>query len=110
MALYDARVGGGFPETTTACTGTGCQGVPPGSPVFATPSSVTFNGAGNFAQPPPPAKAAGCKRGFVKKHGKCVKARTIRCRRGFVKKHNKCVRAKAEKKGHKAGTKRRTKR
>lgn len=48
VKLYDARVGGGFPETSLACTGTGCQGVPPGPPIFATPSSVTFSGAGNF--------------------------------------------------------------
>lgn len=51
--LYDARVNGGFPETSLACTGTGCQGVPPSPPSFATPSSATFGGAGNF--PPPPA-------------------------------------------------------
>jgi hypothetical protein len=55
MALYDVRVGGGFAETSLACTGTGCQGVPPAPPMFATPSSVTFDGVGNF--PPPSAKA-----------------------------------------------------
>jgi hypothetical protein len=48
VKLYDARVGGGFPESSLACTGTGCQGVPPGPPIFATPSSVTFSGVGNF--------------------------------------------------------------
>src|SRR5271154_3034406 len=46
--LYDARVGGGFPVVSLACTGTGCQGVPPAPPIFATPSSVTFSGPGNF--------------------------------------------------------------
>jgi hypothetical protein len=46
--LYDARVNGGFPTTALACTGTGCQGVPPSPPSFATPSSVTFNGVGNY--------------------------------------------------------------
>lgn len=50
--LYDARVDGGFPEVSLACTGTGCQGVPPAPPVFASPPSVTFNGLGNF--PPAP--------------------------------------------------------
>lgn len=57
--LYDARVSGGFPKVSTACTGTGCQGVPPASPSFATPASVTFAGAGNFPAKPavrPPAK------------------------------------------------------
>jgi hypothetical protein len=58
MELYDARVNGGFPQTTLACTGTGCQGVPPAPPSFATPSSVTFNGAENF-QAPAPATATG---------------------------------------------------
>jgi hypothetical protein len=53
VSLYDARVGGGFPETGLACTGTGCQGVPPAPPGFATPASVTFTGAGNY----PPAAA-----------------------------------------------------
>jgi hypothetical protein len=48
VALYDARVNGGFAQTTLACTGTGCQGVPPASPTFAAPPSVTFTGAGNF--------------------------------------------------------------
>jgi hypothetical protein len=48
--LYDARVGGGFPAPATepACTGTGCQGIPAPAPLFATPSSETFNGVGNF--------------------------------------------------------------
>lgn len=78
IALYDARVNGGFPALSEACTGTGCQGVPPAPPIFATPSSVTFSGVGNF---PPPARVAvklrskpkRCKLGSVKKHGRCVK-------------------------------------
>lgn len=54
--MYDARVDGGFPPPVGAeCTGTGCQGVPPAPPIFATPSSVTFDGVGNF---PPPSKPA----------------------------------------------------
>ncbi|MGA9284667.1 MAG: fibronectin type III domain-containing protein [Solirubrobacteraceae bacterium] len=48
VKLYDARVGGGFPESSIACVGTGCQGVPPAPPIFATPSSVTFAGVGDF--------------------------------------------------------------
>jgi hypothetical protein len=48
--VYDAREGGGLPgpAASLACTGTGCQGVPGAPPIFATPSSVTFNGVGNF--------------------------------------------------------------
>jgi hypothetical protein len=50
--LYDARIDGGFASVIPpACTGTGCQGVPAAPPIFATPSSVTFEGVGNF--PPP---------------------------------------------------------
>jgi hypothetical protein len=75
MKLYDARVGGGFPEPALACTGTGCQGIPPGPPQFATPPSATFNGIGNFPPPPPPLaprKAIQCARGKKLSHNKCV--------------------------------------
>jgi hypothetical protein len=51
VVLYDARVGGGFSHNSQACTGTGCQGVPPALPAFATPPSATFEGIGNY--PPP---------------------------------------------------------
>lgn len=80
--LYDARVDGGFPEVALGCTGTGCQGVPPSAPIFATPSSVTFTGVGNFELPSnatvtkKKSKPKGCKRGYVKRHGKCVKRKT----------------------------------
>ncbi len=82
--LYDARVDGGFPHPSTACEGTGCQGVPPAPPTFATPASVTFNGTGNFppAPPPPPKK---------------VTKKTVTCKKGFTKKHNKCIRTKHKK-------------
>jgi hypothetical protein len=53
--LYDARVDGGFPGSSLACTGAGCQGAPPAPPIFATPASATFMGAGNFP-PATPAK------------------------------------------------------
>ena len=46
--LYDVRVDGVKPISPPSCTGTGCQGVPSPPPTFATPSSVTFNGVGNF--------------------------------------------------------------
>jgi hypothetical protein len=48
--VYDVRVGSA-PPTPPVCTGTGCQGVPSPPPIFATPSSVTFEGVGNFAAP-----------------------------------------------------------
>jgi hypothetical protein len=49
FVIYDARVGAPQPLSRLACTGSGCQGVPPAPPVFATPSSVTFTGVGNFS-------------------------------------------------------------
>jgi hypothetical protein len=53
--LYDARIDGGFSSVTPSiCTGTACQGVPAAPPLFATPSSETFEGVGNF---PPPSGA-----------------------------------------------------
>jgi hypothetical protein len=98
MALYDVRVGGGFPETSLACTGTGCQGVPAAAPIFATPASVTFNGTGNFPSPPAPMK-------------KTTK-KTVKCPKGKKLSHGKCVRAKTKKKtkAKKAGDNRRAKR
>ena len=48
--VYDVRVGS-QPAAPPACTGTGCQGVPSPAPIFATPSSVTFEGVGNFTAP-----------------------------------------------------------
>jgi hypothetical protein len=80
--VYDARVDGVQPVLPPACSGTGCQGIPGQAPTFATPSSVTFEGVGNFAPPAeatapakPKAKAklAKCKKGFVRRHGRCVR-------------------------------------
>jgi hypothetical protein len=56
--LYDARVGAVPPPVPPQCSGTGCQGLPGAPPIFATPSSVTFNGVGNF---PPPASGSAVK-------------------------------------------------
>lgn len=55
--LYDVRVGGGFAASSLGCTGTGCQGVPPSAPIFATPASATFSGVGNFPAARPSSKA-----------------------------------------------------
>ena len=46
--LYDLRVDGNTPSSPPTCTGSGCQGVPGAPPIFATPSSATFEGVGNF--------------------------------------------------------------
>jgi hypothetical protein len=96
VKVYDARVGGGISETALACTGTGCQGVAPAPPIFATPASVTFAGVGNFPPSKPavktkskPKKTAKCKRGFTKKKGKCVKQPRKKPKRSAAKKGRK---------------------
>jgi hypothetical protein len=58
--LYDVSVGATEAAAPPACAGTGCQGVPSAPPIFATPASVTFAGAGNFSAPSQ-AKAKGKK-------------------------------------------------
>jgi hypothetical protein len=47
--VYDARVGGGFPDTTpTAPCAESCQGDAPAGPGLAPLASVTFDGSGNL--------------------------------------------------------------
>jgi hypothetical protein len=79
--VYDARVGAPPASTSPVCTGSGCQGVPGAQPIFATPSSVTFNGVGNF--PPPPStkvtkKTVKCPRSKKLSNGKCMKRKSRR--------------------------------
>ncbi len=78
--VYDANVNGVLPVSPPVCSGSGCQGVPAAPPVFATPSSLTFNGIGNFPAPPPQTvvkpktKRAKCAKGKHLSHGRCVKS------------------------------------
>jgi hypothetical protein len=71
LDLYDARIGGGFEEPDEGgCSPEACAGPianPPPQASFGTEST----GAGNPPTPKP--KPKHCKKGFVKKHGKCVK-------------------------------------
>ncbi len=73
--VYDARVGGGSPAPTAAvpCFGDACQALPP-EPQDPTPGTLRSRPSGN--QAPATAKALNCKKGFVKKRGKCVKKKT----------------------------------
>jgi hypothetical protein len=53
--IYDARIGGGSPPPPSLpveCEASACS-IPPGAPNDATPSSLTFTGAGNVLQPAP---------------------------------------------------------
>jgi hypothetical protein len=80
--IYDARVGGGFPVSVvppTCDNGDSCKVPVSAQPsVFGPPPSATFSGAGNVApivaaRAKVKVKSGQCKRGFVKKHGKCVR-------------------------------------
>jgi hypothetical protein len=94
--VYDARVDGYEPPTPPACTGSGCQGAPGAPPIFATPSSVTFEGVGNFAAPTQ--KSGSTSKKAKKKSGGKSKKKPKR------KKHKK----KAKKSARKAGTRKRS--
>ena len=68
---------------------------PPQPPIFGVPSSQAFSGAGNLAPPAevkpktkPKVKPATCKKGFVKKKGKCV-VRHVRKKNSRSKKAKK---------------------
>jgi hypothetical protein len=72
--IYDARAGGGFadpPEPTAACEGEACQNAPE-APNDPSPSSLTFEGAGNVVEEPTVRKPSPCAKGKVRRHGKCV--------------------------------------
>ena len=86
IVIYDARVAGGFaePSSPPACTTADACRTPvlPQPSIYGAPASQTFSGAGQprAAGSPetkpkakPKAKPARCKKGFVKKKGKCVK-------------------------------------
>jgi hypothetical protein len=67
LDLYDARVGGGIDEAEISpCLGEACRGAASVPPADSTPGSAGFVG-------PPNQKPKPCRKGFVKKHGKCVR-------------------------------------
>ncbi len=78
--LYDARIGGGFPEPppVAPCVGDACQGPPATVPRLGEAATQDVRGAGNAKAPKRQArKQRRCKRGFVKKRirgkARCVK-------------------------------------
>jgi hypothetical protein len=82
LDLYDARVGGGFAESSPSpCGEEACAGPIPSPPAQPSPGSGGFTGPGN----PPKPKPKHCKHGFVKKHGKCVKKKPKKHNRGGSK-------------------------
>lgn len=66
--LYDARVGGGigFPPTPVPCPLEVCQGTPVGAPEEETPGTSSFIG------PETGRPVVACRRGKVRRHGRCV--------------------------------------
>jgi hypothetical protein len=95
--IYDVRVDGGFPEPAVpppCTTADACRApVSPQPSIFGSPASQTFSGAGNLVTPralPSPAKP---------------KPKLKKCRKGYVKKKNKCVKAKKGKRARKANRK-----
>jgi DNA-binding beta-propeller fold protein YncE len=74
------------PPTAPACEGDACQ-LPATPPVDATPGSLTFSGAGNVLE---------CRKGQVKKGGKCVKKKQKKAKK-HKKKHQKNSRKKGKK-------------
>jgi len=85
--LYDARIGGGFPEpppVPAPCSGGACQGAPTVAPEVAAPASQSFHGSGNAHEKLRAKRAVRkrCKHGAARRkvHGKvrCVKKKRRR--------------------------------
>lgn len=94
--LYDARVGGGFPEPigppTGICSGTACQGPARAAPSVQSPGSAAFAGRGNRVERVKAKKAKRCKRGHVRKKVK-GKARCVKRRASKAEAHSRPRRA-----------------
>ncbi len=97
--LYDARIGGGFDFSSASppCSLEACQGTPLPPPNDATPSSLSFSGPGNQANPSvSPKQTKGCA------GSKCAIHRKKRCAKRRVLKHGKCVKKVARQRAKRA--------
>jgi hypothetical protein len=93
--IYDARLGGGFgqpPATREACSSDACQGPLTNPAALLVPGSVSQapeTGVPPAAVTPPKstarAKSAKCRKGYVKKGGKCVRVKPARKTRRATK-------------------------
>lgn len=92
--VYDARVGGGFPEPPASgepCQGGNCRGSATGRSPVSAPGSATAPSAGNVTASGPPS----CGRKRVRRSNRCVsKARLAhrRCRKQQGRAKRRCVR------------------
>jgi hypothetical protein len=100
-SLYDVRVDGGLPEPATppACDTTdACRTAPAPQPaIFGAPASQTFSGVGNVLIAPLAAASSPAK--------PKAKPKPKKCRRGYVKKKSRCVKAKQARKARKSNRK-----
>lgn len=99
--IYVARVDGGFPPAAIPqpCRGEDCQQPFATQPSEGRQGTETASPRGNLPPPQP------CKKGFVRRHGKCVKPKA-RCKRGSVHKKGRCVKQKVRrhhKRAHRGG-------
>jgi hypothetical protein len=72
LDVYDARIGGGFPEGEAAgmgCGGESCQS-PPSPPQVSSSATSSYQGTGNLK---PAATPMPCPQGQVEQNGQCVK-------------------------------------
>ena len=79
VKVYDARVDGGYLQGShrLPCAASDeCHG--PGTPQPPSPNINSVTGAGPQQAPGGEAKPKKCKKGFVKKHNRCVKKHTVR--------------------------------
>jgi hypothetical protein len=86
--VYDARIGGGLASQNAVppapCVGEeSCRGAAAPPPALQSPGSAAFVGPGNAKAPKK------CKKGFVRKHGKCVKKKSGKKTGGKKKHHQK---------------------
>ena len=100
--LYDARIEGGFPAPLGAgpCEGDACQNPSP-APVYQTPTSLSFSGAGDVSNETAPSTskvtkktvAGKCKKPKLLSHGKCLKPKK---KAKKAKKATRAIRARNE--------------
>ncbi|HEY3829388.1 MAG TPA: hypothetical protein VGL57_09340 [Solirubrobacteraceae bacterium] len=95
--IYDARLNGGFgqvPTTREACSSDACQGPLTNPAPLLVPGSVSQAPEAGVQAPAPPkssarARSAKCRKGYVKKGGRCVRARPARKTRRASKSERK---------------------